>query len=151
MKFQAVPANYSDEIPTFSKWVKTVADETATIPQVVEVIWLPNLYNNYTLQTRSYRFRVPKGHPYYEIVENYLSSWIESGSVLVLTASNFPKATLELEVLEDSIGNWEELGDAGYKIAEIRGPSKTDLKKTRIRAVQKASEPSQDRLEGASS
>lgn len=131
MKFQTVPANYSDEVPTFSKWVKTVVDETARIPQIVEVIWLPNLYSNYTLQTRSYRFRVPKGHPYFPIIEQYLNAWKNDGSVLCLIADNFPKPTLELEVLEDSTSVWEELGDSGFKITNIKALKKPSAAKTR--------------------
>lgn len=131
MKFQAVPANYSDEIPTFSKWSKTIEDFEAVIPHVVEVIWLPNLYSNFTLQTSSYRFRVPKGHPYFEVVSNFIQEWKEEGAVLVLTSSAFPKPQIELQVLEDSISIWEELGDAGFKVTNIKAPSKSGAKKTR--------------------
>lgn len=131
MKLQQVPANYNDSVPTLLAWSKEVADWSTAIRHRVEVVWLPNLYNNYTLQTSAYKFRVPKGHPYFEAIEGEVQSWQDTGAVLFLEVQKNPSLTVSLFTVDEEHCDWSQLGEAGFKCGAVSRRKSTSPKKTR--------------------
>lgn len=150
MKFRAEPANFDDSIPTLQKWSKTVDNWDSPIKHRVELIWLPNLYKNYTFQTSSYRFRIPEGHPYFDAIVEFREEWEKEGAVLFLTVSMSPKLTVALESLDEEQCEWNEIGSAGFKLEEVRRRKKTSSPKTRKENPAHSQTGLQDAREGAS-
>lgn len=131
MRYETTPANFSDSIPTLVQWSKTVLDRSAPIQHRVEVIWAPNLYSNYTLQTSSYRLRLDKGHPYYSLLERDLSEMCESGAVLFLETEFEPKLAVTLIALDEERCVWDELGTSGFKLHSVQKRKTESTPKTR--------------------
>lgn len=130
MQYQSAPVNFEDSIPTLVKWAKGVADKSSALSHRVETIWAPNLYSNYTFVTSSYRFRVDKGHPYYQLCEELLEVWLQEEAVLFLQVEFQPKLLVTLLTLDEEQCSWETLGESGYKLKDVKRRRKVPTPKT---------------------
>lgn len=140
----------ADKLPSVFQWLKTVSKE-ATVPvRIVKVLWFPNLYNNYSLDTEAYRLRVSEGDSLYQVLEANLENWLESGCVIGLEVTGQKVRKIKLSILETDECDWDQLGEHGWKCSAVR-PKTNPKSKTRFKsnAAPEPTDPQQPQ-EGAS-
>lgn len=121
-----------DKLPTVSQWMKTVSSEAKISIRLVKQLWIPNLFDNYSLDTESYRFRVPPSHGLFRVLEDNLEDWIENDAVLALHLSDSKKPEMTLLTLDNEMSVWSEMGAYGWKLGQVEAkPKKTSGYKTR--------------------
>lgn len=125
----------SDSLPTVSQWMKTVSTECCEATRIVKLIWCPNMYESYSLDTEAYRIRIGKGHPLFEVLEDNLDEWIQAGTVIASQVVKGRKATVILLTLDNETCEWDALGEHGWKsgqvIAKVKNvPAKTSKQKS---------------------
>lgn len=123
--------NQSDALPTVKQWLTTISREGSQVAKIIKLIWTPNLYTNYSLDTESYRFRVTESHYLFSVIEDNLTDWIENDTVLALQIEGFKAPTMTLLTLDTEQGDWTELGTHGWKIGAISARKKDVTTKTR--------------------
>lgn len=129
--------NQSDSLPTLSQWVKTVSNECAESTRIVKLIWIPNLYENFSLDTEAYRFRVSPSHPLFEVVEENLEEWVETGVVVALSAEKSKILRVSLLTLDGETCDWDALGSNGWKAGPVRKTPKNVTAKTSVKRSKK--------------
>lgn len=115
----------ADKLPTVKQWMNSVSAE-ATIPtRIIKVIWTPNLYPSYSLDTEAYRVRVADTHFLYQVLEQNLETWIESGTVLGLNITGKKVIKVTLLTLDKEEGEWDALGEHGWKFSNLKTKKKS--------------------------
>lgn len=136
-----------DKLPTLSQWIKTVSSEAILATRLVKLIWTPNLYDNYSLDTEVYRFRISPNHALFNVLEEELENWLENMTVLALQLEGTKKPSITLLTLDNEVGEWSALGDHGWKIGQVEAkPKKTSSAKTRTKSATLPTPP-QDALQ----
>lgn len=142
----------ADRLPTINQWMKTVSKEALEPVRVIKTIWCPNLYTNYSLDTESFRLRVSPENPLFSVLEDNLDEWVEQGTVIAIQIEGVKKPKIHLMTLDNESGEWDALGDFGWKLSNLERkknvPPKNSYQRKQTRPVP---EPSQDDLQDASS
>lgn len=104
--------------PTFLQYVKTAnrkgVEGKTKFP--VEVIWLPGMFDNVTLQTHAFRYVAEPNNPLYQDAIDYIDSLNDSASPeLQILIVDFDKK--EIEIVENPKHEviWTPLGSNAYK------------------------------------
>lgn len=122
--------NTSDALPTVTQWAKTVSAECAEATRIVKLIWCPNLYNSFSLDTEAYRVRIGENHPLYQVLQDNVEAWVEQGAVVAMQVIKGRKTSINLLTLGGEECDWDELGSHGYKAGPVRAVIKTVTAKT---------------------
>lgn len=122
--------NTSDSLPTVTQWLQTVSTECCEATRLVKIIWIPNLYNNYSLDTEAYRVRIAPSHSLYQTLEDHLEQWIEQGVVLGVSVEKGKSPKVTLVTLDNEECDWDALGDRGWKFGPVRAKRKNVSTKT---------------------
>lgn len=131
----------ADKLPTLSQWAKVVSKDALLPTRLVKIIWTPNQYNSYSLDTEAYRLRVAESHGLYQVLKDYLEDWIHEGAVLSLSITPGKTLKVTLSTLDNEECSWEPLGEMGYKMQELKRVKKTVSAKTQKGA--KSEKPSE--------
>lgn len=107
----------SDDLPTFAHFCKSSGEEAFKPQYQIKVIWKPGLFPNFTLETERFRLRVPPSSQLFQLLEEQLEIWIDSGKSPYLRVLDPKKQTFELDFLQNTEVEWEELGTKGWKVA----------------------------------
>jgi len=124
MEFTSNAESQFEKLPTFIKWLKSQRDDVEGKCQVVTTIWFPSKFPNITLDTESYRLRIPiTTDNELELVDMFEQS-IESQEVLAIRVEGKKDAKFTVTTLENERGDWEELGETGYKCTVLERPTR---------------------------
>lgn len=127
-------SNFNDSLPTLYRWMKTVSAECASATRLVKMIWKPNQYLSYSLDTEAYRVRFAEEHPLYQVLEDYLDTWIEQDVVIALSVEGGKKPVITLVTLDTEQCEWSELGDFGYKAGAVSAKKSVSSKTRKAKA-----------------
>lgn len=137
-----------DKLPTVSQWMKTTSKEAWEVTRLVKLIWTPNVFDNYSLDTESFRIRIGPNHSFFEVLEENLELWIEDRSVLAVSFTSDKKPQMTFELLEKEQADWSPLGDHGWKLGQVEAKQiKRAKTKTRSNSSNLVAGP-QQALEG---
>ena len=119
-------------LPSFAQFLKTIPLEDKEFRKFIRVVWFPNKFPNFTVDTESFRLRIPVSESnQLELTDEFESS-IESDKVLCVVFNPSQKGEWAIEELEGELGDWEELGSNGFKCSvreKPKGKSKRVPKK----------------------
>lgn len=143
-----------DKLPTVAQWMKTVNSDAWGVTRLVKLIWTPNLYDNFSLDTEVYRFRVSPSHSLFEVLEENLELWVENMSVLALQLDSGKKSTMTLLTLDNEQAEWTALGANGWRLGQVEAKpkAKREYKTRKLRAPEQPplSEPPEEASDLAS-
>lgn len=117
-------ANYSDSLPTAKQWLATAIKEDLSVLRVVKLIWSPNKFQSFSVDTEFFRLRVPEEHPLYAILESHLDNWVEEDTVLALSFTSGKLPQVQLQTMDAESCTWELLGSKGYKAVRFTAKKK---------------------------
>jgi hypothetical protein len=148
--------NQYQSLLSFKNWVKENPEIALKKISIVEIVWLPNKFKNFCLDTESFRLRIPFQKEQELELLDYFEDAVTEGKVLFVQCTSIERASYTVDVLPKERGSWELLGSKGYKCTvEERNQTKENKraqKKPVNEEVNVTSEDSstQDALEGAS-
>lgn len=143
-------ANYSDTLPTAKQWLSTASKDQLPVLRVVKLIWSPNKFQSFSVDTEFFRLRVPEDHPLYVILESYLDSWVEEDIVLALSFTSDKLPQVQLQTMDAESCTWELLGSKGYKAVRFTAKKKPVEPKPATKKSPKALTVLSEAQEGAS-
>ena len=131
MEFTGSDSKKTVTLPTFRKWLTTQSKEVEGTCHVVNFVWFPNLYPNFTLDTDYYRLRISTEGIDQEKMEEQFNEVFELEQVLAVHIDDKKSAGYSLRTLDGESGEWETIGEAGYKftIHEKKSSKKRTSKK----------------------
>lgn len=125
----------SDALPTVNQWIKTVSKECAEATRLIKLIWTPNMYENYSLDTEAFRLRVPANHFLFQVLKDNLEDWINTDVVLALEIEKLKIPKVSLITLDNEQCDWDPLGEYGWKCGQVSARAKNVTSKTRTKSA----------------
>lgn len=101
------------KLPSLLQWIKTIPSDSPVLHKVVKLVWFPNQFPNFTVDTESFRLRISTDRFDEAELTDFFESSIEEKKVLCVVVDPAEKGKWSIEELEDEIGEWEQLGAAG--------------------------------------
>ena len=109
----------ASQLPTFRQWSKT-ADEAHKKPaRPVKLIWLPNRFPSFSLETEVFRLRIGEDDPNYSAILSWVEESIEAQRVMVVQPKLDRMYAYSLDILEGEKGIYDPLGDFGFKLLKV--------------------------------
>lgn len=131
MRIETNAKDGQEQKPTFFQWCKANKDKKTALIYPVEKVWIPNKYPDLTLETSAFRVRISRNSQAFKTLEDCLSGFIESDSLLAISEIDLLEYDYVIEVVESEKACWEPLGQFGYKV-EVQ-----DKPKSKSRVKQK--------------
>ena len=113
------------KLPSFLQWLKTLPSDSPVIHKVVKLVWFPNQFPNFTVDTESFRLRLSTQMFDQLEVSDLFEDAIQRKAVLSVVVDPAKKGEWEIEELEGETGNWEKLGESGYRCSVEDKPKKS--------------------------
>lgn len=105
-------ASSRDKKPTFLQWVKSASAAKLKKSYIVETIWKPGTWDNFTLETDEFRIRITREHPMYAAMDAFTAD--QNTANTQLSISPVGKGSKEFAIHpKETDGLWSELGDNG--------------------------------------
>lgn len=125
MRLEGNAKDGQEQLPTFFQWCKQHKGEKIAQRYVIEKVWTPNKYPDLTLETCAFRLRVSAKSSVFQELQNTLSQLIQSDSVLAISEIDLSEYDYVVEVLDGERGEWETLGEYGWKCTVLDKPKRT--------------------------
>lgn len=104
------------KLPTISQFVKKTKQPRSKPLNVVEIIWIPGQFDNYTLQTKLYRVIIVPNHPFYEALGDIFRDEGIYAPVISIRITDWDKPSYMLEESKGDKRGYEPLSTLGYKL-----------------------------------
>lgn len=102
------------KLPTLRQWLKTQPKELPKTLFSVKFVWLPNVYDNITLETDEFRVRVGDKSPIYKEFVEMVDNCCKNDMPIAVDLSN-EEELFELVELEDYLAQWKTVGENGWE------------------------------------
>lgn len=140
----------ADKLPTVKQWAASISKDGMEAVRLVKVIWMPNLYDSYSLDTECFRLRVPSTHSLFQVLEDNLEDWLEEGVVLGLQVIGKKLTKVTLMTVDSEECQWDPLGEHGWKMSQLTAKKRTRAKTRLSQTSMPEPQPTEDGSEGLS-
>lgn len=103
-----------DKLPTLRQFLKSKGNRKIPRSFLVTVIWKPGEWDNFTLETESFRLRVNKGDEMYPLLDEFTADPKTADVPVAITICDRQKGTWMFIPSEEE-GAWSEIGSNGLK------------------------------------
>ena len=100
----------AQKVPTYNQFLKRVGRENATGLYLVNLIWLPGQFDNFTLQTDEFRLIVRSGTKLYAALSNRLDEWSKGNASMSIDIPEGGNGMYRFVETQDA-GEWFFVGD----------------------------------------
>jgi len=84
----------------------------------VEVIWLPNRWPNYTIDTEDYRLRIVESSSLYTSFQGLLKNYMDEGIPMQVSILD-SDGTFDIDKIPEKQCKWEPLSSTGVKMTQL--------------------------------
>lgn len=111
-----MPANDSKKLPTLKQFL--VKKGKAKLPKYfpIQIIWEPNQFPNWTLQTEYFKVRVSEDNPFYVPLRDVIKQGCNNDWLLAIEVSEDRDGKYSIIHIENETADWEGLGENGWKL-----------------------------------
>lgn len=106
-------------VPTLRQYLKGLGNKKLASSHVVQVIWKPGKFSNYTFETERFRVRVKCDSQLGEALEGIFEELEASQPCLAITDIDRNAATFSITTLDNERVRWTPLGDSGYRVEHL--------------------------------
>lgn len=129
MPFEGNAKSEFEKLPTFRAYCKSKGEDAQLGAKIVQLIWFPNKYPSLSLDTESYRLRIPCEKDTSTELIDFLETAVNEEQVLVIRVTDAAEFAYEIDVLPNESGDWTQIGDHGQK-CQVREKPKTNRRKS---------------------
>lgn len=101
--------------PTITQFIKRTKEPKNKPISLVEVVWLPGKFDNFTLVTDSYRVIISSKHPFYNLLSQFFGDSSTAETAIGVRITSWTDGSYCLEEPKNCSGLWQELGSTGYR------------------------------------
>jgi hypothetical protein len=102
--------------PTIAQFIKQTKRPKNNVRSVVNVVWLPGKFDNFTLQTDRFRVIITPKHVFYGGLQEFFANSSTAETPIGIEITDWDKGAYMLYEPKER-GMWQELGDSGYRWA----------------------------------
>jgi hypothetical protein len=103
-----------EKLPTLAQFVKRTKEPKSKPLHVVELVWLPGKFDNFTLQTQYYRIIISSKHPFYRHLRSFFADSQTAEIPVAVRITDWQQGSYMFEQPKSN-GVWRELGVSGYR------------------------------------
>lgn len=103
-----------EKLPTLSQFIKRTKEPKSKPLEIVNLVWLPGKFQNFTLQTGRYRVIISNKHPFYSLLGSFFADSNTAETPIAIRITDWGTGSYQLEEPK-SIGLWTEIGSSGYR------------------------------------
>lgn len=107
------------QLPTFRQWCKEANEHLLKPARPVKLIWLPNRYPSFSLETEVFRLRIDDSNPNYESMLTWIESQTNLERVIAIWPTSKERYAYKIDVLPGERAFYEALGDFGLKLTRV--------------------------------
>lgn len=104
------------KLPTIAQFVKQTKKPSSNPSLVIEIIWIPGKFDNYTLQTGKFRAIITPNHPFYKALGDIFRDQGIHAPPLKLRITDWETASYMLEESKGDKRVYKPMGNYGFKI-----------------------------------
>lgn len=112
--FSTYEAPTPKKVPTLAQFLKKTKEPKSKPYNTVELVWLPDQFDNVTLQTQNYRIVLGDNHPLYKATIEYFQSESTLDTCFRIQIADWSKGTFEITQGKER-GTWAKAGKNGYR------------------------------------
>lgn len=103
-----------EKLPTIGQYIKRTKEPKSPVKRVVNLVWTPGKFDNFTLQTDKFRVIVSNKHPFYRGLQDFFANCDTAETPIGIEITNWGEGSYMLYEPKTS-GMWQELGNSGYR------------------------------------
>jgi hypothetical protein len=100
--------------PTISQFIKSTKKPKANVRAIVNLVWLPGKFDNFTLVTDRFRAIITPKHVFYGGLQEFFANNETAETPIGIEITDWDKKAYMLYEPQAS-GLWRELGNTGYR------------------------------------
>ena len=104
-----------EKLPTIRQFCKSTAKSKYKSDGIVELVWLPGNFDNFTIQTDRFRILITKNHPFYQPLLDFFDGVNDRSCGFRVEISDWKSAEYIFHELSEGNGAWETIGESGYR------------------------------------
>jgi hypothetical protein len=106
--------------PTLFQFIKETSDITYPYFAGIEIIWLPGKWDNFSIETSTYRASIAPSHGLYEVIDRSIVRILTDTDTKLLLAIENDSG--ELRFAESNVyGKYERIGNTGFRFVATPG------------------------------
>jgi hypothetical protein len=103
-----------EKLPTISQYLKRTKKPKSKVARVVDIVWTPGKFDNFTLQTDLFRVIISSKHPFYRGLQEFFADSSTAETPIGVEITNWDDGSYMLYEPKEN-GMWQELGNSGYR------------------------------------
>ena len=104
-----------EKLPTLSQYIKSNKEPKSKPLHVVDLVWVPGKFDNFTLCTAVFRVVVSNRHPFYSLLKAFCADNSTAEVPIGIRITDWTGGSYQLEEPPRESGLWQELGNSGYR------------------------------------
>jgi hypothetical protein len=105
--------------PTVFQFCRSLKESKFPHVSKLEVVWLPNQWPNYTLDTEDFRLRISEDSPLFTGFRDLFEQFLKEGVPLQITVFG-SDGDFEIDRIPDKQCTWEKISTTGYKQTKLQ-------------------------------
>jgi len=114
-EFESQAESNFTKVPTYQQWLKGASTAELRPKYPVVTIWLPNKYPSASLETEKFRVRISEDNPLWLSLVEAIGQIASTGTILYIETTDVESKMFKVGVLEGELGEWEAIGDFGWR------------------------------------
>lgn len=103
-----------EKLPTLKQFIKENPDVSYPQTLVVNLIWFPGQWNNYSIDTNKLRISIGENHPLYSLLDRDVIAITEGSDTALLIVVEDKEGTIRFSE-STTYGKWKRIGNAGIR------------------------------------
>lgn len=104
-----------EKLPTIGQYIKSTRPDEIQLKGLVELVWFPGKFKNFTLQTEFCRAIITPNHLLYSGLRLYFADIPELPCEMYLEITDIKQQSYMLTEGREHVGYWETIGDSGVR------------------------------------
>lgn len=111
-----MPASDSKKLPTLKQFLSKRGKAPLPAYYPVTLVWEPNQFPNWTIQTEYFKVRISEDNPFYKALAETITTAVREDMALGVSISEDLDGKWALVHISTEKADWEGLGASGWKI-----------------------------------
>lgn len=110
--------SYSAPKPTLYQWIREAKIKKYPVETKVDVIWLPNRWPNYTIDTTLFRLRISEDSSLFKAFSELLETYMKEGIPMQVSVLD-EEGNWDIDRIPDKQTTWEKISTTGVKMKKV--------------------------------
>lgn len=107
-----------DKLPTIAQYLKSTKESDVITNCMVDLVWVPGRFKNFTLQTERFRIIITPSNPLFAGIRMYFADVPQLPCEMWIEITDIKLASYMLKEGAEHKGYWDNVGESGFRWVE---------------------------------